>query len=162
MASVGIMSCPPAYGWDVGHASSAPSCLPWGVNWAALPAPGCSHSLSVRDGDAACVCAHLALLPQAVAWHSQWSVSATGCCVAFSRKGRKAHSLWQRQQGGRGESPAAAGAKWGCFLPWLLSALCWKVLFSFRGYETQAMSVLGGVQAGACCLCEQPPACLFS
>lgn len=108
------------------------------------------------------VCVRIWPCYHTLAWYSQWSVSTTGCCVAFSRKGRKAHSLWQREQGGRGGSPAAAGAKWGCFLPWLLSALCWKVLFSFQGYETQAVSVLEGVQAGACCLCDLPPACLFS
>lgn len=57
VASVGIVSCPPAYGWDMGHAASAPSCLPRGVNQAAAPAPGRSRGLSAQDGDAARVCA---------------------------------------------------------------------------------------------------------
>lgn len=118
-----LISCP-AYSWDVGHASCAPSRFPWGVNRVAAGIAGPGRC---------CTCVrvwpryHTLLLGTA----SEWSVSASGCGIAFSRKGKKTHSLRQREQGGRGESPAAAGAKRGCFLPCFLSALCWNLLCSF-------------------------------
>lgn len=118
VASIGITSYPPPYGWDMGHATSAPSCLSCRVNWDAVLAPGCSWELSAMDGDVVhvCVCAW----PR---YHTLLFGTASGPCplphaVLFLAERGKHNTLPAAKGAGRWEeSPAAAGAKQGSCSP---------------------------------------------